>query len=194
MFVFTCIIYPCLVICSFEYQSVVSSLVPTLIFMKHADHSLGVLHHLKALLEILGPDQLEMEQPQVVSSVESSGGDYFSFINVQIVSVNYVNSCRLLYLNGVVSDPDAMECVTHIADLATKAPHVRTYIAQCLSVVYIVLNIQCPTSRVALVAWLVERLPTMKIIMGSNLSYSFSWGTVFALPSPSSLLLILQHA
>ena len=116
--------------------------------MKHADHSLGVLHHLKALLEILGPEQLEMEQPQVVSSVESSGGDYFSFINVQIVSINYVNSCRLLYLNGVVSDPDAMECVTHIADLATKAPHVRTYVAQCLSVVYIVLNIQCPGSLV----------------------------------------------
>ncbi|CAI8033459.1 Focadhesin, partial [Geodia barretti] len=93
---------------SFEYQTVVSSLVPTLIFMKHADHSLGVLHHLKALLEILGPEQLEMEQPQ-------------------IVSINYVNSCRLLYLNGVVSDPDAMECVTHIADLATKAPHVAVY-------------------------------------------------------------------
>jgi hypothetical protein len=93
---------------SFEYQSVVSALVPTLIFMKRANLSLGVLHHLEALLEILGRDQLEMEQPQ-------------------IVSINYVNSCRLLYLNGVVSDEDAVECVTHIADLATKAPHVAVY-------------------------------------------------------------------
>ena len=48
--------------------------------MKRANLSLGVLHHLEALLEILGRDQLEMEQPQVISSVESSGGDYFSLL------------------------------------------------------------------------------------------------------------------
>ena len=41
------------------------------------------------------------------------------------MSLNFVSSCRLLYLNGVISDQDAMECVSHVADLATKAPHVQ---------------------------------------------------------------------
>ena len=51
---------------SFEYQSVVSALVPTLVIMRHANLSLGVTDTLKALLEILSSDQLEMEQPQVL--------------------------------------------------------------------------------------------------------------------------------
>ena len=54
---------------SFEYQSVVSALVPTLVIMRHANLSLGVIN---ALLEILSSDQLEMEQPQVLQRCLSS--------------------------------------------------------------------------------------------------------------------------
>ena len=64
------------------------------------------------------------------------------FVNLQIVCINYVNSCRLLYLNGIISDQDADDCVTCVADLATKAPHVRAANIACIDTFsLLVLNI-----------------------------------------------------